>query len=265
MTQDIWDPSTYTQYLELRTRPARDLLAAIPEGFMPKIVYDLGCGTGNSTALLEARFPESRVMGLDTSHKMLEIARQTYPQVLFVEHDFMDLSAFPKANLLMANASLQWIQDHAHLIPLLKDSLKPGGWIAIQMPNNYHAPTHQTIVTLLKNNVEWMYMLSHLKFGLLKTSLYDVGTYYDYFAKVGFKDIICWQTTYFQEMSKIEGILQWVKGSALRPIFSKLNEENQMIFERLYLEEIKKYYHAQENGAILMPFQRLFIVGRCPE
>jgi trans-aconitate 2-methyltransferase len=264
MTQDIWDPSTYAQYLELRTRPARDLLAAIPDGFAPKIVYDLGCGTGNSTALLEARFPESRVMGLDTSHNMLEIARQTYPQVLFVEHDFMDLSAFPKADFLMANASFQWIQDHAGLIPLLKEALRPGGMLAIQMPNNFHAPTHQTIINILKNNVEWMYILAHLKFGLLKAPLYDLGSYYDYFTGAGLLDVTCWQTTYFQEMTSTRDIFQWIKGTALRPVLARLDEKDQVTFEALYLEEIEKHYHVQENGLLLMPFQRVFVVGRCP-
>jgi trans-aconitate 2-methyltransferase len=261
VSEDIWDGRTYMQYLALRTRPVQDLVAAIPEEFSPKIVYDLGCGTGNSTALLEARFPGSRVMGLDTSHKMLEIARQTYPEVLFVMQDMMDLSAFPKADLLMANASLQWIQDHTRLIPILKASLKPGGMLAIQMPNNFHAPTHQTIIHILKNKVEWMYILSHLKFGLLSKPLYDPRTYYDYFASAGFSQITCWQTTYFHEMPSTRDIFQWVKGTALRPVFARLDEKDQATFEALYLEAIKSQYESQANGNLIVPFQRLFILG----
>ena len=141
-----WNPDTYSQFLDLRTRPAKDLLAAIPSNFYPTIVYDLGCGPGNSTVLLKNRWPEAEVIGIDNSGEMLAEARRKYPQITFREEDIQYFSVREKIDCLFANASLQWLPYHEQLIPKLLANLTPGGYFAFQMPNNFHCPSHQVAI-----------------------------------------------------------------------------------------------------------------------
>jgi trans-aconitate 2-methyltransferase len=118
---DTWNAKTYSQFLTLRTRPARDLLAAIPDSFQPKTVYDLGCGPGNSTILLNQRWPCAKIIGLDSSPNMLQEAKNTYPKLNFIEGDIASFSPVQRADCLFANASLQWLDQHEILIPKLLD------------------------------------------------------------------------------------------------------------------------------------------------
>ena len=171
---DSWNPDSYSQFLDLRTRPARDLLAVIPHFFQPKTVYDLGCGTGNSTILLKERWPNASVIGLDTSSAMLEKANANYPGITFIKQDIAQFSPPEKIDCLFANASLQWLDHHEKLIPELLQCINPGGVFAIQMPNNFHAPAHQTTIRVLQANEDWRPYLKNLRYGKLTEPLYKL-------------------------------------------------------------------------------------------
>lgn len=259
--KNSWNAEIYSQFLDLRTRPARDLLAAISETFQPKTVYDLGCGPGNSTILLKNRWPHAKVIGLDSSLNMLETAKATYPEITFIQADIASFTPIEKMDCLFANASLQWLDNHETLIPKLLQSLKANGVLAIQMPNNFHAPTHQVTLQVLQNHPAWKPLLKKLRYGLLTEPFYHLPWYYDLLIKAGAKNVQLWETEYFQEMPNYQAIFEWMKGTALRPVLSAMDEPSAVQFAETYIEAISQAYPLQINHNVLLPFRRLFMVG----
>lgn len=257
----FWDAKTYSRFLELRTRPARDLLAGINESFQPQIIYDLGCGPGNSTILLKNRWPQAKVVGVDYSADMLKEARAAYPGMTFIEGDIAKFSPVEKIDCLFANASLQWLDHHEILFPYLLKFLNPGGVLAVQMPNNFHLPSHQIIIELLKSKKEWQPFLKKLIYGALNEPRYRLSNYYDLLAKNKAKNIQLWQTEYYQELPDHQAIVDWVKGTGLSPVFSAMNENQKAQFSQEYLSAISTAYVLQANGKVLLPYQRIFMIG----
>ena len=258
---DSWNAKTYSQFLDLRTRPARDLLSAIPDSFQPKTVYDLGCGPGNSTILLKDRWPHAKIVGLDSSLDMLEEAKVSYPDINFIKGDIAHFSPIEKIDCLFANASLQWLDEHEILIPKLLQLINFGGAFGIQMPNNFHSPSHQVTIRILQNNAAWQPFLKNLRYGILTEPLYKLPWYYDLLTKSGASSLQLWETEYFQEMSDHQEIFDWVKGTGLRSVLSAMDTENQAQFANAYVKAIAKKYPLQANNKILLPFRRIFMVG----
>jgi len=256
-----WDAKIYSQFLDLRTRPARDLLSAIPDSFQPKTVYDLGCGPGNSTILLKDRWPHAKIVGLDSSSDMLEEAKKIYPDIDFIKGDIADFSPLEKVDCLFANASLQWLDKHEVLIPKLLQLLNSGGVFGIQMPNNFHSPSHQVTIKILQGRETWQPFLKNLRYGMLTEPFYKIPWYFDLLTKFGANSLQFWETEYFQEMSSYQGIFDWVKGTGLRPVLSAMDAETKIQFAHAYVEAITKEYPLQENNKILLPFRRVFIVA----
>jgi trans-aconitate 2-methyltransferase len=259
--KNFWDAITYSQFLALRTRPARDLLAAIPNTFHPKTAYDLGCGPGNSTILLKDRWPDAAVVGVDSSPSMLEQARSTYPTIHFIESDIATLTLEEKVDCLFANASLQWLPQHELHIPRLLQLLRPGGVFAFQLPNNFHAPSHQIAIQILQANPTWRGLLKNLPYGALAKPLYQLTWYYDLLSKTNATSLQLWETEYFQELPGIQAIFDWVKGTGLGPVLSAMDNEQQQQFIPIYMEKIAKAYPLQANRKVLLPYQRIFMVG----
>lgn len=261
MTIDFWNAKTYSQFLDSRTQPARDLLAAIPESFRPNIIYDLGCGPGNSTILLKDRWPNANVIGLDSSLAMLAEARSSYPNIHFINDDIANFSPLEKIDCLFANASLQWLDAHEILMPKLVQLINSGGVFGIQMPNNFHAPSHQVTIKILQNNISWQPFLKNLRYGALTKLVYSISWYYDLLTKAGAKSLRLWETEYFHEISNYQAIFDWVKGTGLRPVLSAMDTNNQAEFADAYVKAISKEYPMQTNDKILLPFSRVFMVG----
>jgi trans-aconitate 2-methyltransferase len=261
MTTNNWNAQRYKQFLDLRTQPARDLVSAIPDNFQPKTVVDLGCGPGNSTILLKERWPQAEVIGLDSSPEMLAEAKKLYPDLIFIKDDIAQFAPAAKIDCLFANASLQWLDDHNTLIPRLSGFLNSQGILAIQMPNNFHSPTHQTILHILQSKAAWKPLLKKLRYGILTKPLYHLPKYYDLLTKSELHSLRIWETTYFQEMTNYQEMLDWVKGTALHVVFSLMNHEEQSEFSEAYISAIAKEYPLQENQKILLPFKRIFMVG----
>ncbi|NNM58501.1 MAG: methyltransferase domain-containing protein [Legionellales bacterium] len=262
---NFWHATTYSQFIDLRTRPAIDLLAILPQTLQPQIIYDLGCGPGNSTILLKNRWPEAKVTGIDSSPNMLEKAHKDYPNLHFIEADIEHFTVNEKIDLICANASLQWVDNHQQLFPRLISFLSESGALAIQMPNNFHAPSHQITLNILKNNIRWQPLIKQLRYGVLTQPFYDAKNYYDLLTEAGLDNLHIWETEYFQEMADYHAIFDWVKGTGLRPVLSMMDQSQQSIFTEVYLDQLSHEYPLQKNGKILLPFRRLFMVGFKPQ
>lgn len=258
---DQWNANVYSQFLPLRTRPARDLLNALPISFKPHNVYDLGCGPGNSTRLLKDRWSNAKVIGIDASPDMLNKAADNYPDLDFRLGEIAHFLPDTSIDFLFANASLHWLPNHETLFPFLLQTLRVNGAFAIQMPNNFHAPSHQGIIDVLQNNRSWQSLVSNMLYGALNNPRYELAWYYDLFTQCGMHDLQLWQTTYLQEMNSYEEIFNWIQGTVLRPVFAKMNNEDQAQFKKKYLDYIALFYEVRANSKILMSFDRIFMVG----
>lgn len=246
-----WNPSLYLQYGAERTRPAAELLARIALNDVSSIV-DLGCGPGNSTALLHQRWPSARIVGVDNSPAMLEQARVAVPECRFIEADIQRFRPEHALNLIYANASLQWVPDHYELLPHLVSLLALNGVLAIQMPDNQQEPTH-----VLMREVAYEQGYPDRS----RDALPGVHAYYDILSEAGC-EVDIWRTTYYHKMSSHQAIIDWVSATGLRPWLQELNESEQRSYLKRYQELLEQQYPLQENGQILLAFPRLFIVAR---
>lgn len=257
----MWNAKNYAEFLDLRTRPVRDLLNAIPSNFEPKIIYDLGCGPGNSTILLKQRFDGADITGVDTSVDMLREAAVKYPDLHFKQMGIEVFNPLKKVDLIFANASMQWVSHHEVLFSRFCNMLSTGGILAIQMPNNFHAPAHQLVIDLFEGHQSWQIFLQKLIYGRLANPLYDAFFYYEVLVNAGCQEVLCWETDYFQEMDNHEAIFHWMSGTTLRFIPTSMDKASREQFASAYIEALGNAYSMQSNGKILLPFKRLFMIG----
>lgn len=246
-----WNPSLYLQYGAERTRPAAELLARVAHDDVTSVV-DLGCGPGNSTALLKQRWPTAQITGVDNSPAMLEQARSTLPDCHFVEADIRQYKPGQPLSLIYANALLQWIPDHYDLLPHLVSLLQLNGVLAIQMPDNRLEPSHVAMR-------EVAYEQGYPDRG--RDALPGVHAYYDILTEVGC-EVDIWRTTYYHRMSSHQAIIDWVSATGLRPWLQELTESEQKNYLKRYHALLEEQYPLQENGQILLAFPRLFMVAR---
>jgi trans-aconitate 2-methyltransferase len=237
-----WDNRQYLKFGDERTRAAAELLARVPLERAADVV-DLGCGPGNSTALLRARFAGARVTGVDSSADMLERARK-------------DARFAPEApvDLIFANALLQWLPDHAALVPRLFAQLAPGGVLALQMPRNYEEPSHR----LMRSTPgPWSERLAGVR---ALTPVSSPAFYYDLLAPHA-SAVDIWQTTYEHVMPSAEAIVEWVRGTGLRPYLDALPERERAAYLAAYTRGIDAAYPVRADDKRLFSFPRLFIVA----
>lgn len=249
-----WSPSHYLQFEDERTRPARDLLAQVPLA-APQAVVDMGCGPGNSTELLVARYSEARVTGLDSSPNMLAEARTRVPAASFAEADANTWTPGPGTDLVFANAIYQWVPEHLIQLPRVLEALAPGGVLAVQMPDNMAEPSH---VLMRQTAAEgpWAEQLAHAA----RLPLPPPRTYYDAFRPVASR-VEIWHTAYNHVLDGPEAIVEWVKATGLRPFIDPLTPEHRAAFLARYLEHIAESYPRTADGKVLLRFPRLFIVA----
>jgi trans-aconitate 2-methyltransferase len=253
---DDWSARQYLKFEDERTRPPRDLLAQVPLQ-RPRLVVDLGCGPGNSTELLVERFPQSEVVGLDSSPDMLRKARERLPKCTFVEADIESWAADPRADLLFANASFQWIPDHPQLLRRLLEALPAGGVLAVQMPDNAREPSH-----MLQREVaaSGPWADNPEMRAAPRSDLLPPKAYYDLLKPVCTR-IDIWHSIYNHVMATPQAIVEWFKGSALQPYLSPLDPAAREQFLAAYTEKIVAAYKPRVDGKVLLKVPRLFIVA----
>jgi len=249
-----WSAKQYSMFEQQRTRPVRDLVAAIPDGDV-RTAVDLGCGPGNSTEVLADRFPQALVTGMDSSDDMLVDARKRLPALSFELADIGAWNPAQKFDVILANASLQWLPDHATLYPHLVSQLTLGGTLAVQTPDNLDEPAHKLAREVAADG-PWA-----AKIGAVKHNERHAASYYFELLSKHCSTVDVWRTTYHHPLAGSAAVVEWFKGSALRPFLAPLTESEKSAFLDEYLARITKAYPALADGTVLLPFPRLLIIA----
>lgn len=252
-----WNPALYRRYEDERTRPAQELLARVPLAEARRVV-DLGCGPGNSTELLSRRFPAARVVGTDNSEAMLASARERLPEARFELSDIATWAPHEAPDLIYANAALQWVPDHEKLIPRLFAALAPGGVLAVQMPDNREEPTHR-LMRAVAAEAPWAEPIGDAD--RLRTLLLPLGGYYDLLAPEAAR-VDVWHTIYQHPMASAAAIVEWVRGTGLKPFVDRLPADLQASYLAEYERRVDQAYPARTDGKRLLAFPRMFIVAQ---
>jgi trans-aconitate 2-methyltransferase len=255
MTDD-WSARQYLKFEDERTRPPRDLLAQVPLKRAAR-VYDLGCGPANSTELLIERFPDAEVIGLDSSPDMLRQARERLPGGQFVQGDLVTWTPPAGTDLLFGNAVFQWVPDHPAVLRRLIQALPEGGVLAVQMPDNTDEPALALMETVGADG-PWAKALAGS--GAARSELPRPEGYYD-LLKPECRHLDVWHIVYNHVMAGPQAIVEWFKGSALRPYLSALGPDLRERFLAAYTQAVGRAYPARFDGKVLLRFPRVFIVA----
>ena len=251
-----WSPAQSLKFSDHRFRPAIDLLARI-DAAQPRTVCDLGCGTGHLTLELKKRWPDADVFGVDSSPDMLAKAREVAPGLTFIQADAGSWRPDKPLDVIFCNAVLHWLPDHGTLFPRLMTLLSKGGVLAVQMPGSHGLPAHQLMLKAAANG-PWRQKLAAVT-GI--HPVHDPAFYFRALAKTA-SNMDAWETVYLHALSGADPVIEWVKGTALRPYLDALDRREQEAFLAEYRTMVAKAYPAEPDGRTLFPFRRVFIVAR---
>ncbi|MDO5742862.1 MAG: trans-aconitate 2-methyltransferase [Micrococcaceae bacterium] len=258
-----WDPKQYAEFSYHRDRPFHDLTVRITAAD-PELVVDLGCGPGPQTHSLAKRWPAARIIGLDSSAEMIDQARSTQqaPNLSFEIAEATTWMPDPDTDVLVSNAMLQWIPNHREIMRGWLDALAPGAWFVAQVPGNFGAPSH-ALMRKLADSPRWAPQLS----GVLRhdDAVGEPADYQRLLLAAGYETDV-WETTYGQVLLGPDPVLEWVRGTALRPVLDTLDSEDAAVFESQYAELVAHAYPVFEDPIrgkmTVFPFRRIFMVGR---
>ncbi len=263
-TSDVrWDPRQYLLYADERGRPFVDLVARV-RAADPSYVVDLGCGPGPLTETLALRWPDADIEGVDSSPEMIEranarLAEDPVPggRLTFTLGDARDWKPARPVDVLITNATLQWVPGHLDLLPTLVDQLSPGGWLALQVPGNFGSPSHQILFELAAEE-PWK---GHLAASVSqRPSAPGPQTYVDVLSAAGCR-VDAWETTYLHVLDGDDPVFEWVKGTGARPLLQALPDEVRPAFEAEYRARLREAYPRRPYGTVL-PFRRVFAVAQ---
>ncbi len=254
-----WDPERYLTYADERGRPFVELVARV-DAERPATVVDLGCGPGNLTALLRERWPDAEVAGLDSSPEMVERARATVADVDFAVADLRDwvASTTRSVDVLVSNATLQWVPGHLDLLPALVETVAPGGWFAFQVPGNFDEPSH-TIRAELAGEAPYAEHTSDVA----APDAHDAETYLRALQALDCA-VDAWETTYLHVLRGEDPVFTWVSGTGARPTLDALEAADPALRQQ-FEEELKGRLQAaypQTGHGVVLPFRRVFAVAQ---
>jgi len=250
-----WNPKTYLAFGDERTRPAAELVARISVA-LPDRVADLGCGPGNSTALLAARWPDAKIDAIDSSTAMLATARESGVRANWIEADVAGWVPDREYDVIHSNATLQWVSDHETLLPRLVSFLARDGVLAFQVPRNFGLPSH-TIAQELARDARWADKLAHVRDWW---TVREPESYYNILEPHAHR-IDIWETRYLQTLEGADAVYRWVQGTGLRPFVDALDGEERESFVAEYRSRAARAYPQRAGGVTLFPFLRLFCVA----
>jgi trans-aconitate 2-methyltransferase len=252
-----WSAAQYSKFEAERNRPILDLLARVTSTDVTTAA-DLGCGPGNSTEFLQRRFPRARIIGIDNAPDMIGAARKRLPGVEFEEADIAGWTHSGPFDLILANASLQWVPDHRILVLELLRKLSSGGTLAVQMPDNLDEPAHRLMRAIAADG-PWAAKLATAT--AARAERHNAAWYYG-LLKSAVDTLDIWQTTYIHALvGGAAAVVEWFKGTGLRPFLDPLDDTERLAFLDRYLSAIEQAYSALPDGTVLLPFPRLFILA----
>jgi trans-aconitate 2-methyltransferase len=251
-----WNPSEYLKFRNERTQPPIDLAARIVLD-SPSSIIDIGCGPGNSTAILCSRWPEAATIGLDTSPEMIRKAQNDYPLNTWILGDAAQYSPREGFDLVFSNAALQWMPHHEILVPHLFAMVNRNGALAVQVPANSRSPLHQALLSV-SSGKKW----SALTAGCSSIINYQPATcYYDLLCNIAAK-IELWETTYYHRLSDHQSLIAWYRSTGMRPYLDCLpDDKNRIEFEEEVLDACINDYPLRKDGSIIFPFSRIFFIA----
>jgi trans-aconitate 2-methyltransferase len=256
-----WDPQQYLRFSDERGRPFTDLLARVPET-APGYVVDLGCGPGNLTATLADRWPDAEIVGVDSSAQMISQAHEEFGdsparRLSFVEADLRGWRPARPVDVLVSNATFQWVPWHLELLADLAGEVRPGGWFAFQVPGNFGEPSH-TELAAVRDSPRW-----RDRFAGVAVARPWVAEPADYLERLvpHAATVDVWETTYVQVLQGEDAVLQWMRGTGLRPVLSELDEAEQVEFLEEYGARLRAAYPQRAFGTVL-PYRRIFVVAQ---
>jgi trans-aconitate 2-methyltransferase len=252
-----WDPQQYQRFSNERSRPFFDLLARVPDGDV-RYVADLGCGPGNLTATLVTRWPNATVWGVDSSPDMLATAARlpSHTHLHFIEGDLASWQPERPLDRIVSNAAIQWVPNHEAVLHHLFALLAPNGVLAVQMPNNFDEPAHRLLAEVVRRE-PWALAIGHWQ---ERYFVQTAGWYTDVLHRLGYVDIDVWETIYQHILQGPDAVLEWMKGTALRPVFSRLASDRHAEFLAEYQSRLREAYPEHAYGT-LFSFRRLFFVA----
>ena len=250
-----WNSEQYLKFKKQRTQPAVDLVKRMNIEH-PKNILDIGCGPGNSTYVLRKMFPEADILGVDNSEDMIRKAEETYPDIRFKNCDVTTgLDQLDEYDVIFSNACLQWIPDHREFIPKLFRKLNKNGVLAVQIPMNGNETLFQ-IMNEVTSQPQWNFSGMDLE----KNETLLPEEYFDILSScTGNFDI--WETVYYHNMPSVEAMVEWVKGTRLRPYLNALDKATAECLEKEITERAIAAYDVQRNGEIIFKFRRFFFVA----
>ena len=250
-----WDPQHYLTFAGERTRPAAELVARI-DFAKPHRVVDLGCGPGNSTALIAARWPDAKVEGLDSSAEMIASAKCSGVRADFFEADIASWRPDTPYDVVVSNATLQWLENHNTLLPRLMRFLAQGGSLAFQVPRNLEAPSHALMRDVAAHG-PWVAKLKDVR-GI---NVLSPDIYFEILSPHA-SSLDIWETEYLHVLEGDDPVYRWVGATGLRPYAQALDGEEREQFLSTYRARLRDAYPMRADGKTLFPFKRLFVVAR---
>ncbi|MDP3969111.1 MAG: methyltransferase domain-containing protein [Nocardioides sp.] len=250
----MWDPDQYLRYADQRARPFLELVARVPLD-APDTVVDLGCGPATLTALLRERWPDARVTGVDSSPEMVARARAEVPGLEVVEADVTTWRPAEPVDLLLSNATLQWVPGHLDLLPGLLEQVRPGGCLAFGVPGNFTEPSHTERLALASEPPYAEHTV-----GVPSPAAHDAATYLEVLAGLGCT-VDAWETTYLHVLHGPDPVLDWIAGTSLSPTLQALPGELREPFCDELRSRLTAAYPDRGNGVVL-PFRRVFVIAR---
>jgi trans-aconitate 2-methyltransferase len=255
-----WDPAVYTRFSGERSRPFVDLVARVHTR-SPRAVVDMGCGEGTMTAALADRWPGARVTGVDSSPEMLAAAASVPGRLEFVEGDVREWHPEGPVDVVVSNAVLHWVPGHDALLARWAGWLPPGGWVAVQVPGNFRAPTH-TLLDQLCRSPRWADRLADA--GPRPDTVLEPPGYLDVLSEAGLAPDV-WETSYLHVLRGPDPVLTWVRSTVLRPVLARLTDDDAAAaFTAEYAAALRAAYPARPDGTTVLPFRRIFAVGQRP-
>ncbi|HEV2782591.1 MAG TPA: trans-aconitate 2-methyltransferase [Actinophytocola sp.] len=254
----MWDPGSYLVFDDYRARPFRDLVHRIGAE-APRRIVDIGCGAGNRTLELVARWPAAAIEAFDSSPEMVAAARER--GIAAEVADVRDWTPAPDTDVAVTNAVLQWIPDHPELLRRWAGQLPAGAWFAMQVPGNFAAPSHVLLRAQIADPA-WRSRLDGVTVRDVNAVL-DPEGYARLFAEAGYA-VDAWETTYLHRMSGADPVLEWMTGTAMRPIKSVLSDADWHEFRAALAPGLRAAYPVRPDGSTWFPFRRVFVVARAP-